>query len=46
MFDFAGAESLGVRSLATLVKTPDVKVFVDAGALLGMRSYLLPHPLE
>lgn len=45
-FEFAGAESLGVRSLATFVKTPDVKVLVDAGASLGMRSYLLPHPLE
>jgi predicted metallo-beta-lactamase superfamily hydrolase len=45
-FEFAGAESLGVRSLATYVRTPDVKVLVDAGASLGMRSYLLPHPLE
>ena len=45
-FEFAGAESLGVRSLATFVATPDIKVLVDAGAALGMRSYLLPHPLE
>lgn len=45
-FEFAGAESLGVRSLATLVRTPDISVLVDAGASLGMRSYLLPHPLE
>lgn len=45
-FEFVGAESLGVRSLATFVTTPDVKVLIDAGASLGMRSYLLPHPLE
>ena len=45
-FEFAGAESLGVRSLATFVRTPDIKILLDAGASLGMRSSLLPHPLE
>lgn len=44
--EFLGAESLGVRSLATFVETPDVRMILDAGAALGFRDYLLPHPLE
>jgi len=40
------AESLGVRSMATFVKTPDVSILIDASAALGFRYGLVPHPLE
>ena len=41
------AESLGVRSMCTVVKTPDVTVLLDAGiALAPYRFNCLPHPLE
>ncbi len=41
------AESLGVRSMCTLVETPDVGVLLDAGVSLApYRFGLLPHPLE
>ncbi len=39
-------ESLGVRSMCTLVKTKDVVVLLDAGVALGPRFGLMPHPLE
>jgi predicted metallo-beta-lactamase superfamily hydrolase len=39
-------ESLGVRSMAAFVETPDVRVLLDAGAGLGWRYNLMPHPLE
>ncbi len=39
-------ESLGVRSMCTLVKTKDVTVLLDAGVALGPRFKLMPHPLE
>ncbi|MEM2882798.1 MAG: hypothetical protein QXG32_06840 [Candidatus Bathyarchaeia archaeon] len=39
-------ESLGVRSMCTFVETPDVGILIDAGAALGPRQSLLPHPLE
>jgi len=39
-------ESLGVRSMCTLVKTKDVTVLLDAGVALGLRFRLLPHPQE
>ena len=41
-----GAESLGVRSMATYVETPDLKLLLDAGVSLGPRSRLPPHPME
>ena len=41
-----GGESLGVRSLAALVETPDLRILLDAGASLAMRSRTLPHPQE
>lgn len=41
-----GGESLGVRSLAALVETPDLRILLDAGASLAMRSRTLPHPEE
>jgi predicted metallo-beta-lactamase superfamily hydrolase len=41
------AESFGVRSLCTLVETPDVKVLLDAGvSLCPYRFGLPPHPIE
>ena len=41
------AESLGVRSMCTLVETPDVTVLLDAGiSLAPYRYHLLPHPIE
>jgi predicted metallo-beta-lactamase superfamily hydrolase len=41
------AESLGVRSMCTLVETPDVRVVLDAGvSLCPNRFGLPPHPIE
>ncbi|MEM2994744.1 MAG: hypothetical protein QXI91_01840 [Candidatus Bathyarchaeia archaeon] len=41
------AESLGVRSMCTLVKTSDVRILLDAGvSLCPNRFGLPPHPLE
>jgi hypothetical protein len=41
------AESLGVRSMALIVSTPDVTVFIDPAAALGPKRYSLePHPRE
>lgn len=41
------AESFGVRSMCTLVETPDVAVLLDAGiSLCPYRFSLPPHPLE
>jgi predicted metallo-beta-lactamase superfamily hydrolase len=41
------AESLGVRSMCTLVETPDVNVLLDAGiSLCPYRFGLPPHPIE
>jgi len=41
------SESFGVRSLCTLVETPDVAVLLDAGvALAPYRFSLPPHPVE
>ncbi len=41
------AESFGVRSMCTLVETPDLKVLLDAGmSLCPYRFNLLPHPIE
>jgi len=41
------AESLGVRSMCTLVETPDVNVLLDAGiSLCPYRFNLPPHPIE
>lgn len=41
------AESLGVRSMCTLVETPDVKILLDAGvSLCPNRFGLPPHPIE
>lgn len=44
---FIGAESLGVRSMCTLVKTRDRLVLIDPGvALAPLRFSLPPHPVE
>ena len=41
------AESLGVRSMCTLVQTPDVTLLLDAGiSLCPWRFNLPPHPIE
>ncbi|MHA1924382.1 MAG: MBL fold metallo-hydrolase [Candidatus Thorarchaeota archaeon] len=40
------AESLGVRSFCTLVKTPDLRLVLDPSAALAMRERLEPHPFE
>jgi len=41
------AESLGVRSMCTLVETPDLSVLLDAGvSLCPYRFGLPPHPVE
>jgi len=40
------AESLGVRSLCTLVRTPDVCILFDPSAALAKRYNLEPHPDE
>lgn len=39
-------ESLGVRSMASLIHTPDLHILVDPGISLGIRFSLLPHPEE
>jgi len=39
-------ESMGVRSMCTLIESPDLKILVDPGVSLGSRWGLLPHPLE
>jgi predicted metallo-beta-lactamase superfamily hydrolase len=40
------AESLGVRSLATFIQTPDASILIDPGAALGFRDQHHPHPDE
>ncbi|MCW3999355.1 MAG: hypothetical protein NWE93_03860 [Candidatus Bathyarchaeota archaeon] len=41
------SESFGVRSMCTLVQTPDVAVLLDAGiSLCPYRFNLPPHPIE
>src|SRR2546428_500863 len=41
------ADSLGARSMATLVETPDVTILLDPSVRLGPYRYdLLPHPTE
>jgi len=41
------SDSMGVRSMATLVETENQKIFIDASAALGPFRYgLPPHPLE
>jgi predicted metallo-beta-lactamase superfamily hydrolase len=41
------AESFGVRSMCTLVETPDVTMLLDAGvSLCPYRFRLPPHPIE
>ncbi len=41
------ADSMGTRSMATYIKTPDIRILIDPGAALGPRRYgLPPHPME
>lgn len=39
-------ESFGVRSMATLVETDDIKIVIDPGSALGPRFNLSPHERE
>lgn len=39
-------ESFGVRSMATLVETDDIKLVIDPGSALGPRFSLSPHECE
>jgi hypothetical protein len=39
-------ESFGVRSMATLVETDDLKLIIDPGSALGPRFNLSPHERE
>ena len=40
-------DSLGTRSMATLVETPDLRILIDPGVALGPSRYgLPPHPIE
>ena len=39
-------ESLGVRSMSTLVQTPDISLLIDPGVALGPRRPMFPHPRE
>ena len=41
------ADSLGARSMATLVETPDVRILIDPSVRLGPYRYdLPPHETE
>ncbi len=45
--EILAAESLGVRSLCTVVKTKDKRILIDPGLALGYTRFrLLPHPLQ
>ena len=42
-----GADSIGVRSMATIVEVEDYKILIDPGVSFAPRRYgLPPHPLE
>ncbi len=41
------ADSMGTRSMATFLCTPDIAILIDPGVALGPRRYgLPPHPVE
>ncbi|MHA1680040.1 MAG: MBL fold metallo-hydrolase [Promethearchaeota archaeon] len=45
--DIIGAESMGVRSMCTKVRTPDITLMLDPGCALGPRKgHEVPHPRE
>lgn len=39
-------ESLGVRSMCTFVRTPDLSILIDPSAACHARSGVKPHPME
>ena len=44
---FLAFDSMGTRSMCTLVETGDARIIIDPGAALGPRRYgLNPHPIE
>lgn len=40
------ADSLGTRSMALFLETPDIRILIDPNATLSMRYKLVPHPIE
>jgi len=45
--EIIGAESLGVRSLCTAVRTRDRNIVIDPGVALGFKRHgLMPHPAQ
>ncbi len=45
--ELIAADSMGTRSMATYVETPDMRLLIDPGVALGPKRYgLPPHPLE
>ncbi len=40
------SESMGVRSMCTFIKTPDISILLDPSAALSKRFGLEPHPME
>ncbi len=45
--ELIGFDSLGVRSMATFVETPDVSIFIDPAVSLAPRRFSLPpHEIE
>ena len=45
--EIIGAESLGVRSLCSLVTLPERRIVIDPGVSLGyVRHGLLPRPVH
>jgi len=44
---FLAFDSMGTRSMCTLIEADDARIIIDPGAALGPRRYgLKPHPLE
>ena len=39
-------ESMGIRSMCTFVRTPDLAILIDPSAACHTRSGLKPHPIE
>jgi len=45
--ELIAADSMGTRSMATCIETPDLRVLIDPGVALAPKRYgLPPHPLE
>ncbi|NOZ83154.1 MAG: hypothetical protein GXN98_05030 [Euryarchaeota archaeon] len=45
--ELIAADSMGTRSMATYIETPDIRLLIDPGVALAPKRYgLPPHPLE